>query len=48
MILISCTAKKNMEEAQKKAKEAVTAQAKQQQEKAAEFWADMQKQGVVE
>jgi len=26
----------------------VTTQAKQQQEKAAEFWADMQKQGVVE
>jgi|TARA_B110000196_G_C20985883_1_gene585696 hypothetical protein len=42
------TAKKNMEDAQKKAKEATTAQAKQQQEQAANFWADMQKQGVVE
>jgi len=42
------TAKKNMEDAQKKAKEATTAQAKQQQEQAAKFWADMQKQGVVE
>ena len=42
------TAKKNMEDAQKKAQEAATAQAKQQQEQAAEFWADMQKQGVVE
>ena len=42
------TAKKNMEDAQKKAKEAATAQAKQQQEQAAKFWADMQKQGVVD
>lgn len=42
------TAKKNMEDAQKKAKEAATAQAKQQQEQAAKFWADMQNQGVVE
>jgi|TARA_B100001964_G_scaffold133706_1_gene147687 hypothetical protein len=41
------TAKKNMKDAQKRAKEAATEQAKRQQEQAAEFWSDMQKQGVT-
>jgi hypothetical protein len=36
-----------MKDAQKRAKEAATEQAKRQQEQAAEFWSDMQKQGVT-
>ncbi|MBF0289945.1 MAG: hypothetical protein HQM14_19185 [SAR324 cluster bacterium] len=42
------TAKKNMEDAQKRAREAATEQAKQQAENATNFWKDMQKQGLLE
>ena len=42
------TAKKNMEDAKKRAKEAATEQARRQQEQAADFWAEMQKQGVTD
>ena len=42
------TAKKNMEDAQKRAQEAATEQAKQQAENARNFWEDMQKQGLLE
>lgn len=42
------TAEQKLKEAQQKAKEANTAQAKKQAEDAEEFWASMEKQGVVE
>lgn len=42
------TAKQNMLEAQRKAKQAADAVAKDQAEKAAAFWKDMTEQGVVE
>lgn len=42
------TAQQNMQEAQRKAKEAADAIAKKQAEKAAEFWKNMTEQGVVE
>ena len=42
------TAEQKAKEAQEKAKEANTAQAKKQAEDAAEFWASMEQQGVVE
>jgi len=42
------TAKENMEEAQRKAKEAADEVGRTQADKAAKFWADMSKQGVVE
>jgi len=42
------TAKENMEEARRKAKEATDEYAKRQAENAAKFWEEMTKQGVVE
>jgi hypothetical protein len=42
------TARQNIADAQKRAKEAATAQAKKQAEDAASFWADMEKQGLTE
>ena len=41
------TAQQNMDDAKKKAKEAATAQAKEQAEKAADFWKQMKDQGVM-
>lgn len=42
------TAAQNMKDAQRRAKEAATEQAKRQAENAKNFWEDMQKQGLVE
>lgn len=42
------TAAKNRADAQKRAEDAATSKAKKQAADAAEFWADMEKQGVVE
>jgi hypothetical protein len=41
------TAQQNMQDAQKRARDAADDQAKQQADKAAQFWADMSKQGLI-
>ena len=41
------TAQQNIDDAKKKAKEAATAQAKEQAEKAADFWKSMKDQGIM-
>ncbi len=42
------SARENIADAQRRAKDAATAQAKKQAEDAASFWADMEKQGLTE